>query len=75
MKHYKLGDQVFGFDETQDDLITADMVLMTDVELEAHINPPLTQEQLDDIAFAEWKAEQAAIKEAELRAEFNLTKV
>ena len=75
MKHYKLGNQVFAFDETQDDLITGDMVLMTDAELEAHINPPLTQEQQDEIAFAEWKAEQAAIKEAELRAEFNLTKV
>ena len=75
MKHYKKDGQVFAFDETQSDLITGDMVLMTDAEVEAHTNPPLTQEQLDGIAFTEWKAEQSAIKEAELRAEFNLTRV
>ena len=31
---------------------------------------PPTQAELDELAFEEWKVEQAAIKEAALRAEF-----
>ena len=54
MKYYKLKDDVFAYEEdgSQDHLI-GDKILMTDEEVEAHINPPKTEAQLN----AERKAE------------------
>ena len=41
MKYYKKGNDVFAFesDGSQDDYITEDMVMMTDLEVDKHINP------------------------------------
>ena len=41
MKYYKKDNDVFAFesDGSQDDYITEDMVMMTDLEVDRHINP------------------------------------
>ena len=41
MKHYRLNSEVYAFelDGSQDDYITDDMVIMTDEEVDRHINP------------------------------------
>ena len=41
MKYYKLNNEVFAFesDNSQDDYITEDMVMMTDEEIDRHENP------------------------------------
>ena len=41
MKYYKLNSEVFAFesDNSQDDYITEDMVMMTDEEIDRHENP------------------------------------
>ena len=54
MKYYKLKDDVFAYEEdgSQDELI-GDKVLMTAEEVEAHINPPKTEEQIKAEAKAE----------------------
>ena len=46
--HYfkKSNGEVFAFDDGQLDLVTNDMVAMTDQEVEAHINPHPTSDQL-----------------------------
>ena len=53
MKYYKLNSEVFAFesDGSQDDYITEDMVMMTDLEVDRHINPKkyMSDEQLYDI--------------------------
>lgn len=49
MKHYLKSDGsiwAFESDGSQDSFVTADMVLMTDAEISAHQNPPLTFDQL-----------------------------
>ena len=48
MKYYKQNNEVFAYelDGSQDHLI-GDKVLMTAEEVEAHINPPKTPEQLE----------------------------
>ena len=47
MKYYKKSDgTVYAFDDDQLDLVTNDMVAMTDQEVEVHINPQLTSDQL-----------------------------
>lgn len=49
MKYYKLNNEVYAFelDGSQDDYIKADMVLMTDEEVDKHVNPEkyYTEEQ------------------------------
>lgn len=40
MRYFKLNDQIFAYDETQTDLITDEMVELTDDELNASLNPP-----------------------------------
>ena len=47
MKYYKQNNEVFAYelDGSQDHLI-GDKVLMTDEEVEAHINPPKTEVQI-----------------------------
>ncbi len=47
MKYYKLDEQVYAFeaDGSQDECITEDMIAMTDEEVEAHINPVLSDEE------------------------------
>lgn len=47
MKYYKLNNEVFAYelDGSQDHLI-GDKILMTDEEVEVHINPPKTAEQI-----------------------------
>ena len=58
MKHYKdINNEVFAYEEdgSQDDLI-GDKVLMTADEVEAHINPPKTEEQILAEKVAEAKA-------------------
>ena len=47
MKYYKQNNEVFAYEEdgSQDHLI-GDKVLMTVEEVEAHINPPKTEEQI-----------------------------
>lgn len=51
MKYYKLNDEVYAYelDGSQDHLI-GDKVAMTAEEVEAHINPPKTVEQLEQEA-------------------------
>lgn len=53
MKYYKLENVVYAFeaDSSQDDYITEDMVMMTDLEVDRHINPKkyMSDEQLYDI--------------------------
>lgn len=58
MKYYKQNNEVFAYEEdgSQDHLI-GDKVLMTVEEIEAHINPPKTAEQL--LAEAKAAKEQA----------------
>lgn len=47
MKYYKLNDEVYAYEEdgSQDHLI-GNKVLMTAEEVELHINPPKTEEQI-----------------------------
>ena len=49
MKYYKLNNEVYAFeiDGSQDDYITDDMIMMTEEEVDRHINPEkyLTEEQ------------------------------
>lgn len=47
MKYYKLNEQVYAFevDGSQDEYITDEMVAMTDEEVEAHLNPALSDEE------------------------------
>ena len=54
MKYYKQNNEVFAYEEdgSQDHLI-GDKVLMTSEEVEAHINPPKTEEKIQ----AEFRAE------------------
>lgn len=54
MKYYKLNNEVFAYelDGSQDDLI-GDKVLMTAEEVELHINPPKTPEEIEAEAKAE----------------------
>ena len=53
MKYYKKDNDVFAFesDGSQDDYITEDMVMMTDLEVDKHLNPKkyMSDEQLYDI--------------------------
>lgn len=51
MKYYKLNNEVFSYelDGSQDHLI-GDKVAMTEAEVEAHLNPPKTAEQIKDEA-------------------------
>ena len=48
MKYYKKDTQVFAFelDGSQDHLITDDMVKMTKAQIEEHLNPTPTPEQI-----------------------------
>ena len=39
MKYYKLNNEVFAFDGSQDDYIKPEMVLMTNDEIDRHLNP------------------------------------
>ena len=54
MKYYKLNNDVYAFelDGNQDDYITPDMVLMSDEEIDRHINP---EKYLSDIEKAQLK--------------------
>jgi len=71
MRYFKTPENtVRAIDVGQEFLIQDDWVEMTDAEIELYINPPLAQEQLDEIAFNEWKAVKKAEEEAALRAEF-----
>lgn len=47
MKYYKLNEQVYAFeaDGSQDEYITDEMVAMTDEEVEAHLNPVISDEE------------------------------
>ena len=49
MKYYKLNNDVYAFelDGSQDDYIKPDMVLMTDEEIDRHINPEKYLTQVD----------------------------
>ena len=53
MKYYNKNNEVFAFesDGGQDDYITEDMVMMTDLEVDKHLNPKkyMSDEQLYDI--------------------------
>jgi len=53
MKYFKLNKEIYAFelDGSQDDYITEDMVMMTDLEVDRHINPKkyMSDEQLYDI--------------------------
>lgn len=54
MKYYKLNNDVYAFelDGSQDDYIKPDMVLMSDEEIDRHINP---EKYLSDIEKAQLK--------------------
>ncbi len=54
MKYYKLNNEVYAFelDGNQDDYIQPDMVLMSDEEIDRHINP---EKYLSDIEKAQLK--------------------
>lgn len=56
MKYYKLNDTVYAFelDGSQDDYITEEMQLMTEEEVDKHINP---EKYLSDIEKAQLKRE------------------
>lgn len=56
MKYYKLNDTVYAFelDGSQDDYITDDMVMMTEDEVDRHINP---EKYLSDIEKAQLNRE------------------
>lgn len=57
MKYYKSNNEVFAYEEdgSQDDLI-GDKVLMTAEEVELHIKPPKTEEQIIAEKVIEYKA-------------------
>ena len=57
MKYYKKDSQVFAFeaDGSQDDYITDDMVLMTDAEVEAHLQPAPTVDVLPPLTRRQFK--------------------
>lgn len=64
MNYFKKQDgSVWAFDEDQLDLVTSEMVKMTDQEVEAHINPHPTTDQLST---------QAAYFPALTKRQFNL---
>lgn len=77
MKLYKKpnGD-VFAFesDGSQDNYIQAEMVEMSQAEIDAHLNPPKTQEQIDEELFQQFKAQKLAEQEVLLRAEYEAAK-
>jgi len=52
MKYYKLNNEVFAFesDNSQDDYITEDMVLMSELEVDKHINP---KKYMNDVQLSE----------------------
>ena len=56
MKYYKQNNEVFAYEEdgSQDHLI-GDKVLMTSEEVELHINPPKTEEQIIAEKIIEYK--------------------
>ena len=62
MRYYKdTSGEVFGYDEAQVDAgLPVGKIAMTPEEVEAHINPPKTDEQIRE----EWKAERSAAVEA-----------
>ena len=62
MRYYKdTTGEVFGYDEAQVDAgLPVGKIAMTPEEVEAHINPPKTDEQIRE----EWKAERSAAVEA-----------
>ena len=76
MKHYIKNNQVFAFesDGSQDKYITPDMIEMSKAEVKAHLNPPKTQQEIDEEAFAEWVIKKKADEEAKLRAEYEASK-
>ena len=60
MKYYKLNKDVYAFeiDGSQDDLITKDMIKMSDDEVDRHINP---EKYLSDIEKAQLNRERMPI--------------
>ena len=46
MRYFKLNNEVYAFDDDQLDFVKPEMVLMSDDEVEAHLNPKPTLEQL-----------------------------
>lgn len=57
MKYYRLDNEVYAYEEdgSQDHLI-GDKVLMTAEEVELHVNPPKTEEQIIAEKVIEYKA-------------------
>lgn len=47
MKYYKLNEEVYAFeaDGSQDEYITDEMIAMSDEEVEAHLNPVISDEE------------------------------
>lgn len=50
MRYFKKDEQVYAFEENQEDLITEDFIEMTDGEVDRHINPQnyLTEQEKRD---------------------------
>ena len=55
MKHYKVNNEIRAIEEGQEHLVQVDWVLLTDEELQAIINPPKTEEQLQQEIKAHFK--------------------
>lgn len=55
MKCFKLDNQIFAYDDTQEDLITDEMVELTGDELGALLNPPLPPVKLSPLTNRQFK--------------------
>lgn len=55
MRYFKLRDDIFGYDEKQDDLITDEMVELTSEELNALLTPTLPATKLSPLTNRQFK--------------------
>lgn len=55
MKYYKLGDQIFAYEDTQLDLVTDEMVEITGKDLEKLLNPDPLPVQLKPLTNRQFK--------------------
>jgi len=69
MKYFKQNNTVYAYDDEQiSQGYGKDMTLMTDEEVELHINPPKTAEQIEAEAKAEALSKIASLEAAQLRS-------
>lgn len=67
MKHYKVSNEIRAIEEGQEFLIKDDWIELSDEELQAIINPPKTQEQIQAELIAHFKSLYMGVVDAKLK--------